>query len=111
MVKHPKFKRPNMAINKRVKDRWRKPHGVDSKQRQKIAWAGATVNKGYRGQTDKRDLHPQGKRELLLRNLGELDKAGNSAKNFVIRLQSTLSKRNKELIRKKAAETGVKVLN
>jgi large subunit ribosomal protein L32e len=110
-VKHPSFGRPNRSINARVKDNWRKPHGIDSKQRQKIKWAGAIPNKGYKGEKSKANLHPQGKKEIYIRSLGEFEKYKKDLGNFVIRMQRTLSKRNKEIIRRKAAELKLKVLN
>ena len=111
MVKHPKFVRPNLRKVKRVKDKWRKPHGIDSKQRQKLKWAGAVVNKGYRGSVVSRGLHPLGKAEVLVRNFGELEKNKAEWQNSLLRLQAGLSKKSKELIRKKAASLGIKVLN
>ena len=84
MVKHPKFVRPNLRKVKRVKDKWRKPHGIDSKQRQKLKWAGAVVNKGYRGSVVSRGLHPLGKAEVLVRNFGELEKNKAEWQNSVL---------------------------
>ena len=107
-AKHPKFQRPNLR-NKRVKDTWRKPHGIDSKQRQKLRWAGDVPNKGYRGEKVKRDIHPTGKFEIFVRNLKELEAV--KAKGVAIRMQGTLSKKSKEIIRKKAEVMGLSVLN
>jgi ribosomal protein L32E len=110
-TKHPKFKRPNMAKVKRVKDNWRHPHGIDSKQARKVKWAGATPNIGYQGDASKRNIHPHGKKEFYIRSAGEFEKFKDSLKDFEIRLQLTLSKRNKEIIRKKAAALKIHVLN
>lgn len=110
-TKHPTFKRPNFDQRPRVKDNWRKPHGIDSKQRQKIKWAGAVVNKGYRGEAKNRDKHPLGKKELYIRSLSDFEKFKGDMGGFVIRLQGTLSKRSKEIIRKKAVALKLKVLN
>ncbi|MEK6954225.1 MAG: eL32 family ribosomal protein [Candidatus Micrarchaeota archaeon] len=111
MVKHPKFQRPNRSIDKRVKDTWRKPRGIDNKQRQKLKWAGAVVNKGYRGDALVRGLHPLGKKEFMIRGLPDFEKNKAVLKNYVIRLSATISKHNKEKIRRKAAEMKFIVLN
>ncbi|MBI5225142.1 50S ribosomal protein L32e [Candidatus Micrarchaeota archaeon] len=110
-TKHPQFVRPNRSVNRRVKEKWRKPRGIDNKQAGKIKWAGAVVNKGYRGPNSTRDNHPQGKKEFMVMNLNDLRKFEKELKGFVLRLQATLSKKSKEAIRKKAGEMGLKVLN
>ncbi len=108
MKKHPKFQRPNLAVNKRLKRSWRKPHGIDSKQRQKLKWAGAVVKIGYRSPKSQRHLHPQGKPEVLVHNMKELEK---STKDVVVRLAATLSGKTKMLMRKKAETMGLHVVN
>lgn len=108
MSKHPKFQRPNRSQKKRVRDSWRKPHGIDSKQRQKLVWAGATVKIGYRSAKKGRHWHPQGKPEVLVRNAKELEGV---EKEVLVRLAGGISQRNKDVLRKKALHMGVKVLN
>ncbi len=109
MKKHPKFQRPNFNAIKRVKDSWRKPRGIDSKQRQKLKWAGAVARVGYRGEAAKRGFHPRGKPEHFVRSAMDLETKG--IENFVIRLSGTLSERSKQALRKKAAERKLHVLN
>jgi large subunit ribosomal protein L32e len=111
MVKHPKFVRPNLSQKRRVKDKWRKPRGIDNKQRHKYKWAGAIVNKGYRGDAKIRGTHPLGKKEFMIRGISDLEKNKGGLQNFVIRLSGTLSKHSKEKIRLKAAEMKLVVLN
>ncbi|MFH1257978.1 MAG: eL32 family ribosomal protein, partial [Candidatus Micrarchaeota archaeon] len=103
-TKHPKFVRPNLSTMKRLADTWRHGRGIDSKQARKVKWAGATPNIGYQGAAATRNRHPQGKKEFYVRNIAELEKFKDSLKDFVIRMQSGLSKRSKEMIRKKASE-------
>ena len=109
MKKHPKFQRPNFNSIKRVKHGWRKPRGIDSKQRQKLKWAGAVVKVGYRSDNAKRFLHPTGKKEFYVGSIKDLQAKG--IEKFVLRLSRTLSGRSKAEIRKKAAEMKVHVLN
>ncbi len=94
---------------RRVKRVWRKPRGIDSKQRQKLKWAGAVVKVGYRSPVRERGVHPKGKKEFLVQNAKDLEAKG--IENFVLRLSGRLSARNKEAIRKKAAEKKFVVLN
>ncbi len=110
-TRHPKFVRPNLSKIKRVKNKWRRPRGIDSKQRMHLKWAGAIVGKGYRGEAVKRHSHPSGKKEFYVRNLSELERFGSTLQGFVLRLQASLSKRSKESIRKRALEMKLKVLN
>ena len=107
--KHPKFKRPNMSVNKRVNDNWRKPHGIDSKQRQKKKWAGAVPKIGYQGPRKTRHAHPSGKQEFYVQSPKDLQ--GRDLKEYALRLSATLSKKSKAEIRRKAAENNWKVLN
>jgi len=108
MKKHPSFQRPNDGVKKRLKHSWRKPHGIDNKQRQKLKWAGAVVKVGFRSPKSQRHLHPQGMPEALVHNLRELEAA---TKEVVVRLSATLSKRSKAAFRKNAEQRGVKVVN
>ncbi|MFH1199815.1 MAG: eL32 family ribosomal protein [Candidatus Micrarchaeota archaeon] len=109
MNRLPQFKRPNFGHIKRVKENWRKPRGIDSKQRQKLKWAGAVVKVGYRTAAATRGDHPRGKREFLVQGPKDIETPG--LEKFVLRLSATLSKRSKEAIRKKAAEKKLSVLN
>ncbi|MFH1106728.1 MAG: eL32 family ribosomal protein [Candidatus Micrarchaeota archaeon] len=109
MNKHPKFRRANFGSIARVKSGWRKPRGIDSKQRQKLKWAGAVVKIGHRSPKAGRGNHPTGKPERLVRQEKDLDAEG--IDGFVIRLSGTLSKRSKTALRKKAEEKKLHVLN
>lgn len=107
MKKHPKFQRPNLKVDKRLKHSWRKPHGIDSKQRQKLKWAGAVVKVGYRSPRATRDVHPNGLKEVLVQNAKEID----GLKGVAVRLAGSLSEKSKGAMRKKAVAMGLKVLN
>ena len=51
--KKPKFRRQESWRYKRVTDRWRKPHGIDSKMRKKIKGWPASPTTGYRSPKEK----------------------------------------------------------
>ena len=108
-VKHPKFVRPNLAQKARVKNVWRKPRGIDSKQRQKKMWAGAVPNIGYQGPRKTRHVHPSGKLEFYVQSPKDIE--GKELMEYALRLQATMSKRTKEAIRRTAKAKNWKVLN
>lgn len=107
--KLPKFKRLNVHTFGRVKNNWRKPRGIDSKQRQKLKAYGAIPDIGYRTPRSERNLHPSGLREALVAN--ERDAAGLDAKKTAVRFSATLGKRKRILLEKKLKEKGFKILN
>ena len=108
---HPKFSIPNYGRQKRVKNRWRKPRGVDSKKRIHLAKMGASPEIGWRSPRVGRGLHPSGNVEIFIRNMNDLAKVGEKQKNTVLRLAAKLGKRKRIMILAKAKELGVRVLN
>ncbi|MEM4368553.1 MAG: eL32 family ribosomal protein, partial [Candidatus Anstonellales archaeon] len=73
--KHPIFKQPNFGRTKRkrVKDRWRKPRGIDNAQAKKLKKAGRLPRIGYKNTDVIRNLHPSGRKEVLIENLNQLE--------------------------------------
>jgi large subunit ribosomal protein L32e len=67
------------------------------------------VKIGYRQPKVLRGLHPCGLKEILVRNLKDLERVDPSKE--AIRLSSTLGKRKREQILTLAKERGIKVLN
>jgi large subunit ribosomal protein L32e len=106
--RHPLFKRPNRAQKARVSDVWRKPRGIDSKQRMHLAWAGAHPDVGWRTPAETRGLHPSGAREVLVRNGAELEAA---ASGTVVRFAAQLGGRKRAALRERARAKGLRVLN
>ena len=76
--KKPKFKKQGSNYLKRVKNRWRKPRGVDSKLRQKEKSKGCIPKVGYRSPKSTRYLHPSGFKEVLVYNVNDLEKVESS---------------------------------
>lgn len=108
---HPKFNVPNYGRKKRVKSRWRKPRGVDSKKRVHKAKMGASPEIGWRSPRNDRDFHPSGKKEVLVRNLKDMTLTEDQKKTSVFRIARTIGKRKRAEMVKKAKELGVKILN
>lgn len=100
-----KFKRQNRAVDKRVGEAWRKPRGIDNKQRIQLRSTGALPRIGYRTACKVRGLHPSGCREKLVFTTKDLEKG------FAVRLGGTLGKRKRSAIIAEAKKMGLKVLN
>ncbi len=105
----PRFKRHGTHM-KRVRDSWRKPHGHHSKTRLKKKHAGAMPTVGYRSPRKVRGLHPSGREDVLVHNKSELE-AVEDAENTAIRFSSTLGKRKKEMLTRRAFEKDLYVIN
>ena len=107
--KHPKFFRSNYKRRerKRVKAGWRKPRGIDNKKKEKEKTYGSEPNIGYGNRRDLRGLHPSGMEEALVMNPVMLD----GMKNKVVRISGTVGAKKREVIRAKAKEMGLRVLN
>ena len=70
---HPRFNVPNYGTKNRkhVKDRWRKPRGIDSKKREKRRFAGAEPTIGYKNPESIANTR-NGKRNIVVHNVDEL---------------------------------------
>jgi len=107
--KKPKFLRQGSKYLVRIKKKWRKPRGRDSKLRQKEKSKGAWVNIGYRSPKKLRGLHPSGFKEMLIQNLNDVQKI--DSKKQAGRIAHTIGKRKRQLILEKAKEMNIKILN
>jgi len=107
---HPRFKRANVGRpdRRRLKDKWRKPRGEDNKQREHRVDRGALPSSGYRTPRAVRGYHPCGLREVLVRNVRDLEKVGDG---YAVRIASTVGRKKREEILAKAKEMNLKVLN
>ncbi|RLE82635.1 MAG: 50S ribosomal protein L32e [Thermoprotei archaeon] len=108
--KTPFFTRMNAWFLKRLdEDVWRYPGGLDNKIRLERKGFPAKVKVGYRGPRLTRGLHPSGFEEVIVHNVNDLLKVN---KNYqAIRIASTVGRRKRLEILKKAEEMGIKVLN
>ncbi len=88
---------------------WRRPRGKDSKQKRKMASRGHRVEIGYRQDKRIRGLHPSGFREAMVFNVNGL--SGLDSKTQAVRIGSSVGKKKRKEIIKKAEEMKLKVLN
>ena len=110
-VKHkkPKFRRQESWRYKRVTDRWRRPHGIDSKMRKKVKGWPASPTTGYRSPKKTRGLHPSGFIETRVHTVDDL--AGIDPELQAIRIARTVGGRKRVAIISLAEERGIHVLN
>jgi large subunit ribosomal protein L32e len=107
--KKPKFRRQESWRYKRVKNTWRKPHGIDSKMRKKVKGWPPSPTTGYRSPKKTRGLHPSGfieTRVYAVEDLSEID-----PELQAIRIASTVGGRKRVEILALAGERGIHVLN
>jgi large subunit ribosomal protein L32e len=105
----PDFQGQEVWRYKRIRDRWRRPRGVDSKMRQNVKGWPKTVNVGYGGPKTAKFLHPSGYKEVLVHNLNEIE--GLDAETQAIRIAHTVGGKKRLEMLTKAKEKGLHILN
>ena len=105
---HPKFVRQNRSVDKRVGEAWRKPRGIDNKQRVMLKWCGALPCIGYRSPKDARGMR-NGKMLKVVHNEAEL--AACDAKADGIYFARTVGKKKRVVLLAKAQAMGIRVYN
>jgi len=105
----PDFVREESWRYKRVKEKWRKPKGIDSHMRKRVRGWPKLVKIGYRGPRAARYLHPSGYYDILVHNVAELSKLDH--KKDAARIASAVGKRKRKEILEKARTLKIKVLN
>lgn len=94
---------------KRIRERWKKPTGIDNKMRKRVKGWPKLVKIGYGSYKPARYLHPSGYRDVIIHNIDELLKLDKN--NDAARIGATVGKRKRLAIIKKAKELDIKVLN
>jgi large subunit ribosomal protein L32e len=92
--KIPEFRRPLAGTIKRIKESWRRPRGFHSKVRQKEKSKLKMPDIGYRQPKEVRGLHPSGFKEVLARNLKDLERVDPSKES--VRIEATVGKKKRE---------------
>ena len=106
----PSFRRTEWFRYKRLsRSGWRKPHGMDNKQRRNFKYRGSLVRIGHGKVNAASGLHPSGFEEVMVHNTADLDQI--DAETQAARVGSTVGGRKRELIHSRADELGIRVLN
>ena len=82
---------------------------MHSKLRRKEKGKGFSPKPGYRAPVALRGLHPSGLKEVLISNVKELQKI--DVKKEAVKIRSTVGRKKRVEILKKAEEMKIKVLN
>lgn len=107
--KKPRFLRQEATYVKKLGDKWRSPKGTQSKTRKKKKGKRKMPNPGYGSPKIIRGLHPSGFKEALVCNLNDLNDL--NPKTHACRIASSVGKKKKLEIMKKASEFKLKILN
>ena len=106
----PSFRRTEWFRYKRLsRSGWRKPHGMDNKQRRNYKYRGSLVRVGHGKVSAASGLHPSGFQEVMIHNAAELDQM--DAETQAARVGATVGGRKRENIHSRADELGIRVLN
>ena len=107
--KRARFKRAGFGTKKQLAESWRRPRGLQSKQRMHKKAKGAHPTPGYGSPIAVRGLHPSGYQDILVHNLAEME--GLDAATQAIRIAGAVGMRKREQMQARAVELGLKVLN
>ena len=106
----PSFRRTEWFRYKRLsRSGWRKPHGMDNKQRRNYRYRGSLVRIGHGKVKAASGLHPSGFEEVMVHNSSDLDNM--DAETQAARVGATVGGRKREIIHSRADELGIRVLN
>lgn len=108
-AKRASFKRAGYGTKKQLSDSWRRPRGLQSKQRMHKKAKGAHPTPGFGSPVAVRGLHPSGYEDILVHNLGELE--GLDADTQAVRIAGAVGMKKREQMQNRAAELGLRVLN
>ena len=107
--KKPKFKRQESWRYTRVKERWRRPVGIDSKMRKKTKGWPPSPQIGYRTPKRKRGLHPSGYLEFAVHTVEDLYEL--DPRIHAVRIARTVGGKKRAELLVLAEERGIIVLN
>jgi len=107
--KEARFKREGVDKKVTIKDSWRRPRGLHSKQRKLRKAKGPHPQPGYGSPLAVRGMHPCGLKEVRVFNLNDL--TGVDATTEAIRIGATVGRKKREVIQNKAAEAKIRILN
>tara|TARA_Y100000588_G_scaffold393862_1_gene511628 strand:+ start:145 stop:774 length:630 start_codon:yes stop_codon:yes gene_type:complete len=108
--KQPAFRRQEWYRYKRLsRTGWRKPKGMDSKQRKNKKWRTPMARVGFGKVAEARGLHPSGFSEVMVHRPDDLEQI--DPKTEAARIGKRVGKRKRIVIHEKADELGIRILN
>jgi large subunit ribosomal protein L32e len=109
VTKKPHFGRYINRYLKRVSDRWRRPKGNQNKLRRHFKNKGFLASPGYGTPSELRYMHPCRMMEVMVCNVGDLDKINTATQ--CARISATVGNKKRFEIQRVAEEKKIKVLN
>lgn len=94
---------------KKIKERWRRPRGIDNKMRNNEKGWPKVANVGWGGPAAVRGLHPSGLEEVLVYNVADLEQV--TPETHVARIGGNVGGKKKAAIIEEAEKRGIRVLN
>lgn len=107
--KRPSFVQFEAWRYKKLKNKWKRPRGIDNKMRQNRKGWPKSVNVGWRSPKAVRDLHPSGKEEVMVYNPGDLTLV--DPETQVGRISGKIGGKKRVQIVEEAERLNVKLLN
>ncbi|MDD4567469.1 50S ribosomal protein L32e [Methanoculleus chikugoensis] len=105
----PAFKRRGLHRKVKLADVWRRPRGLQSKQRRQFKAKGALPRPGYGAPVAVRGMHPSGYAEV--RVFTPADLVDLNPETQAVRIAGSVGNRKRGAIQERALELGLKVLN
>lgn len=105
----PAFKRRGLHRKAKLADVWRRPRGLQNKQRAQFKAKGALPRPGYGSPAAIRGMHPSGYEDV--RVFTPADLAGLNPETQAVRIGGSVGNRKRGEIQARALELGLKVLN
>lgn len=107
--KKPNFVRRAARWLRRLKVKWRYPHGRQAKVRRGFKGRPLAPSIGWGSPKELKGLHPSGYEEVLVHNVAQLEQV--NASKQAIRIAARVGRKKRAAILKRAAELNLKVLN
>jgi len=105
------FKRFHSDMFKTVKEAWRKPRGIDNRQRRGFRGNAPMPNIGYGSAKATRHMLPSGFRKVTINNVAELEMLMMTNRFNAAEVAHSVSARKRIAIIKRAKELDVKIIN
>lgn len=103
------FKRQGLSRKLRLEDTWRRPRGIQSKQRKDYRAKGRHPQSGFGSPKAVRYFHPSGFEEVMVCNVADLE--GINAQTQAVRISAKVGGNKRAAIQAKAESLKIKVLN
>ncbi|MBW2979982.1 50S ribosomal protein L32e [Candidatus Woesearchaeota archaeon] len=105
----PEFILQDYGKKPRLKRKWRKPKGIDSKIRLGLRGYRKIVTKGYGSPKLVKGLHKSGLKPVLVISIKDIDSVNKEKEGIIIK--GSIGLRKKVELVKKAKEKGIRILN